>query len=66
LGLGLRTDSEGRALDANGEVHSNLFIAGTLRKSTLWESTAVPELRQQAEIVAGIALQAAKSGALVF
>jgi uncharacterized NAD(P)/FAD-binding protein YdhS len=29
-----------------------LLVAGTLRKSTLWESTAVPELRQQAKSAA--------------
>jgi len=57
LGLGLRTDAEGRACDGMGEVHTNLFIAGTLRKSTLWESTAVPELRQQAAQAAQVALQ---------
>jgi len=56
LGLGLRTDSEGRALDAKGEAHADLLVAGTLRKSSLWESTAVPELRQQAATVARIAL----------
>jgi uncharacterized NAD(P)/FAD-binding protein YdhS len=57
LGLGLRTDAEGRAIDGRGEVHTNLFIAGTLRKATLWESTAVPELRQQAAQAAQVALQ---------
>jgi uncharacterized NAD(P)/FAD-binding protein YdhS/predicted metal-dependent enzyme (double-stranded beta helix superfamily) len=57
LSLGLRTDADGRAINAGGEPHGNLLIAGTLRKSTLWESTAVPELRQQAAVVAGIALE---------
>lgn len=58
LGLGLRTDAEGRALDANGRPQANLLVAGTLRKSTLWESTAVPELRQQAATAAAVALRA--------
>ncbi len=58
LSLGLQTDADGRAITASGETHTNLLIAGTLRKSTLWESTAVPELRQQAAVVAGIALKA--------
>jgi uncharacterized NAD(P)/FAD-binding protein YdhS/predicted metal-dependent enzyme (double-stranded beta helix superfamily) len=57
LGLGLQTDADGRAIKADGGVHTNLLIAGTLRKSTLWESTAVPELREQSVVVAGIALQ---------
>ncbi len=61
LGLGLRTDAEGRAVKADGSVHSNLLIAGTLRKSTLWESTAVPELREQAAAVARIAFQSITS-----
>jgi uncharacterized NAD(P)/FAD-binding protein YdhS len=62
LGLGLRTDAEGRAIRANGEVHSNLLVAGTLRKSALWESTAVPELRQQAAAAARLALATLSRG----
>ena len=62
LGLGIPTDTDGRALKANGKAHANLLIAGTLRKSTLWESTAVPELRQQAAKVAEIALNVVTHG----
>jgi uncharacterized NAD(P)/FAD-binding protein YdhS/predicted metal-dependent enzyme (double-stranded beta helix superfamily) len=58
LNLGLLTDDCGRAISSNGHVHSNLLIAGTLRKATLWESTAVPELRQQAQTAARMALSA--------
>jgi uncharacterized NAD(P)/FAD-binding protein YdhS/predicted metal-dependent enzyme (double-stranded beta helix superfamily) len=54
--LGLLTDDYGRAQDAGGAVHENLLVAGTLRKATLWESTAIPELRQQAQTVARLAL----------
>jgi uncharacterized NAD(P)/FAD-binding protein YdhS len=56
LSLGLRTDPAGRALNAAGNPLPTLLVAGTLRKSTLWESTAVPELRQQAQTIAQIAL----------
>jgi uncharacterized NAD(P)/FAD-binding protein YdhS len=56
--LGLLTDSQGRPIDAAGKVLSSLLVAGTLRKSTLWESTAVPELRQQAQMVARTAIAA--------
>jgi uncharacterized NAD(P)/FAD-binding protein YdhS len=56
--LGLLTDSDGRAMDAAGNVLPTLLVAGTLRKSTLWESTAVPELRQQAQTAARTALAA--------
>jgi uncharacterized NAD(P)/FAD-binding protein YdhS len=56
--LGLLTDSQGRPIDASGKVLSSLLVAGTLRKSTLWESTAVPELRHQAQMVARTAIAA--------
>ena len=56
LGLGLHTDAFGRAIDSSGQSLDTLLVAGTLRKSTLWESTAVPELRQQAQTVAQTAL----------
>lgn len=56
LKLGLLTDGLGRAIKAGGGTHSDLLIAGTLRKATLWESTAVPELRQQAQTAARTAL----------
>jgi uncharacterized NAD(P)/FAD-binding protein YdhS/predicted metal-dependent enzyme (double-stranded beta helix superfamily) len=56
--LGLLTDDAGRAIKESGSTHWNLLIAGTLRKATLWESTAVPELRQQAQTVARTAIEA--------
>jgi uncharacterized NAD(P)/FAD-binding protein YdhS/predicted metal-dependent enzyme (double-stranded beta helix superfamily) len=52
LSLGLETTSNGNAIDATGKSVANLFIVGTLRKPLLWESTAVPELREQAAMVA--------------
>lgn len=58
LCLGLITDGLGRAVNANGRTFPDLFVAGTLRKATLWESTAVPELVQQAQTVARAALSA--------
>jgi uncharacterized NAD(P)/FAD-binding protein YdhS/predicted metal-dependent enzyme (double-stranded beta helix superfamily) len=56
LSLGLRTTPTGHALDTANHPHPTLLIAGTLRKSTLWESTAVPELRQQSHSAAQSAL----------
>jgi uncharacterized NAD(P)/FAD-binding protein YdhS len=47
LGLGIRSTSNGAALVA-GRVIRDLVLIGTLRKADLWESTAVPELREQA------------------
>lgn len=55
LELGLET-REGRAIDAAGQVVPDLFVVGTLRKPDCWESTAVPELREQAAAVAAAAL----------
>jgi uncharacterized NAD(P)/FAD-binding protein YdhS len=52
LSLGLDTTPEGNAIDAAGNVAQDLFIVGTLRKPLLWETTAVPELREQASVVA--------------
>jgi uncharacterized NAD(P)/FAD-binding protein YdhS len=56
LKLGLVTDGLGRAVKPGGGTHGDLLIAGTLLKATLWESTAVPELRQQAQTAARTAL----------
>ena len=56
LGLGVLTDTCGRAMSEVDGPRSDLFVAGTLRKATLWESTAVPELRQQAREVARTAI----------
>ena len=56
LGLGILTDPHGCAVKPDRSVHPDLLIAGTLRKATLWESTAVPELRQQASTAAETAL----------
>src|SRR5262249_27415440 len=53
LALGIETTAEGNAISADGQVVPDLFIVGTLRKSVDWESTAVPELRNQAAGVAG-------------
>ena len=52
LGIGLRCDEDGAVLDARGRVSERLFTLGPLRKGDLWESTAVPEIRVQAEGVA--------------
>ena len=53
LGLGLRSDAEGRLLDAQGVSQQGMRLVGALRRGELWESTAVPELRVQAAVAAG-------------
>lgn len=51
-GIGIRSDDAGRVVDAGGRPGLNLWVLGSLRIGDLWESTAVPELRVQAEAVA--------------
>lgn len=53
LKLGISTDTATfRIKRPNGMVHENLYQIGTGLKGELWESTAVPELKVQAEKVA--------------
>lgn len=52
LGLGIETVGDGNAIDRQGNEVPDLLVVGTLRKPALWESTAVPELRGQAAVVA--------------
>lgn len=52
LGLGLDSDESGRLIDSTGAVQERLFLVGPLRKGSLWENTAVPELRLEAQCIA--------------
>ena len=52
LHLGLLTDAHGALLAADGTVAPGLFTLGPSRRPTYFESTAVPELRQQAAALA--------------
>jgi uncharacterized NAD(P)/FAD-binding protein YdhS len=58
VGLGLETDPLGRPLSRAGRSSGGLWVIGSLRRPALWETTAVPELRAQAESVARECLQA--------
>ncbi len=49
LGLGLATDAGGALLDAEGRASEGLFTLGPPRRGDLWESTAIPEIRVQAQ-----------------
>jgi uncharacterized NAD(P)/FAD-binding protein YdhS len=51
LGLGVTADSNGR-LQHDDRYWPNLFAIGSLLRGTLWESTAMPEIRQQARHLA--------------
>ncbi|BAQ59856.1 hydroxyacylglutathione hydrolase [Geminocystis sp. NIES-3708] len=56
LGLGIHTASNGAVISADGQVSSLIYTIGTPRKGDLWETIAVPELRQQALSLAQIIL----------
>jgi uncharacterized NAD(P)/FAD-binding protein YdhS len=48
LSLGLDVDEHGRALGRNGRSVAGLFVVGPLTRGAVWESMAVPDLRNQA------------------
>ncbi|HET6173999.1 MAG TPA: FAD/NAD(P)-binding protein [Gaiellales bacterium] len=52
LALGLDTRADGAVRDAHGRASERLFAIGPLRRGELWESTAIPEIRRQAEALA--------------
>ncbi len=52
LTLGLDVDRNGALLDTDGRASQQLFALGPARKGSLWETTAVPDLRGQASELA--------------
>jgi uncharacterized NAD(P)/FAD-binding protein YdhS len=52
LGIGIETSDDGAVIDGKGSVSRALFTLGATRRPSLWESTAVPELRAQADALA--------------
>jgi uncharacterized NAD(P)/FAD-binding protein YdhS len=54
MGLGLAAQPDGHLLDGNGEPRGNLFAIGSLLRGALWESTAIPEIRKQAQSLANL------------
>lgn len=52
LKMGLDAAPDGRTIDVNGEVSDVIFTLGTALKGILWESTAMPEIRAQANKLA--------------
>ena len=53
-GLGLDTDGEGRVLAASGQPHASMVTLGPLTQGAFWESTAVPEIRVRAALLAAL------------
>lgn len=52
LFLGLDVDAEGAMIDSSGKPSDSLYAIGPARKGCLWETVAVPELREQASQLA--------------
>jgi uncharacterized NAD(P)/FAD-binding protein YdhS len=52
LSLGLDVAEDGALINAGGVPSETLFAIGPLRKGCLWETTAVPEIREQAQSLA--------------
>ncbi|MDU0371191.1 FAD/NAD(P)-binding protein [Hymenobacter endophyticus] len=52
LGLGIQTDEHGALISTNGQASEVLFTIGPSRRPAYFESTAVPELREQAVALA--------------
>jgi uncharacterized NAD(P)/FAD-binding protein YdhS len=50
--LGVATDRHGALLRRDGEVNGSLWTVGPPRRGRLWETTAVPEIRDQAAALA--------------
>ena len=47
LFLGFDSSADGALIDQDGIVSDSLYAVGPARKGSLWESTAVPEIREQ-------------------
>jgi uncharacterized NAD(P)/FAD-binding protein YdhS len=52
LGLGVLVTDDGAALGASGLADPRLRVLGALRRGALYESTAIPEIRDQAAQIA--------------
>jgi uncharacterized NAD(P)/FAD-binding protein YdhS len=61
LRLGLDATPEGAVIDAQGAISQRMHAIGPLLRGVLWECTAIPEIRVQAERVANAALRAVAS-----
>jgi len=56
LKMGLDAAPDGRLINAHGKISDRIYTAGTALKGILWESTAMPEIRTQANKLAKLLL----------
>jgi uncharacterized NAD(P)/FAD-binding protein YdhS len=54
LSLGLDVDADGTLLDASGRPTPGLFAMGAARRGHAWEVAAIPDIRRQASVLAGL------------
>lgn len=52
LGLGIACTVEGHVINQNGDKETGLWCIGPMRKAVLWETTALREIREQADALA--------------
>jgi uncharacterized NAD(P)/FAD-binding protein YdhS len=50
--LGIKATISYEVLKSENTVHKNMYAIGSLIRGVLWETTAVPELKQQAYCIA--------------
>ena len=56
-GMGIDTDPDtGQLVSASGTLVPDIYTLGPLRRGTLWESTAIPEIRSEARRLAALLL----------
>jgi uncharacterized NAD(P)/FAD-binding protein YdhS len=69
LGVGIATSSDGALIDFEGEASRRCFTLGPPRRGELLESTAIPEIRQQAaqlaSLLAGTSAQRARASSAI-
>ncbi len=58
LRLGVETAADGRLIGVDGNPVDGLYTLGPLRRPSLWESTAIPEIREQAAALARVLITA--------
>ena len=62
LKLGVETGYRGEIIQQNGVILRNAFAIGPVRRAAEWETTAMREIRTQAENIATILSQPAEKG----
>ena len=60
LGMGVQITNTLNTIGENDEIHSNLYAMGTLLRGTLYETTAVREIREQAALIANAVIEQAE------